>query len=144
MGFRDVDDFMNDMKTYVGEYGKRMQGQQAEKAKMLELQQKFDMLDRQIKTKDIESRTQAEMEKIKADDIRDQRNYDVNLKRIQSQREKAGTEAQVNVVASKMKASSESEKTQASREKAFMDQMIDKFKLMLESEKIKVMKAKND
>ena len=144
MGFRDVDDFMNDMKTYVGEYGKRMEGQQAEKAKMLELQQKFDMLDRKIKTQDIQSRTQTEMEEIKSDDIRDQRNYDVNLKRIESQREKAGIEAQVNVVASKIKAASESEKTAVDREKAFMDTMIDKFKLMLESEKIKVMKAKND
>jgi len=141
MGFRDVDDFMNDMKTYVGEYQKRMKGAEQEKERMIGLQKQMDEMDHMLKNKEIDTKAQLEDKRIQAEDIFDQRKYDVGIKRIESQKEKTSTDAQVAVVGEQIKAVSESDKTEAQREKAFMDNINNKIKLMLESQKIQVMKT---
>jgi hypothetical protein len=142
MGFRDVDDFMNDMKTYVGEYKQRIESQQKEKERMIGLQKQMDEMDRMLKNKEIDTKAALEGQRIKAEDVFDQRKYDVGIKRIESQQEKTSTDAQVAVVGEQIKSVSESDKTEAQREKAFMDNINTKIKLMLESQKIQVMKDK--
>ena len=144
MGFRDVDDFMNDMKTYVGEYQKRMQAQKEQHEKMIALQTQMDTMDRQLKGMDIQTRAQTEDKKIMAEDVQSKRKTATDTERIEAQREKVDTDAAAKLAIAKIAAGTSSRKTSVDREKVFMDAMTNKVKLLLEGQKIKAMeKSKN-
>ena len=144
LGFRDVDDFMNDMKTYVAEYGKRMEAQKEQHERMIDLQTQMDTMDRQLKGMDIHARAQAEDQKVRVEDIKSRRKTATDTERIDAQREAVETDATVKLMSAKLAAGSSSEKTNVDREKVFLDAMTDKIKLLVEAQKIKAMeKSKN-
>jgi len=89
MGFRDVDEFINDLKSYTEEYAQQIQAQQQQRERMIALQQKMDEMELMLKGKDIETRAMTESTRIKSDDVADQRKFVVNKDRIEAQREKA-------------------------------------------------------
>ena len=88
MGFRDIDDFTNDIKTYAQEYQQRMEAQQQEKEKMLGLQQKMDEMDRMLKAMEIKSRSATDQARIKYEDVADQRKFVTNKERSDIQKER--------------------------------------------------------
>jgi len=136
-GFSDVGEFIGDMKSYVEEYGKRMTSQQEHAKKMMELQKRMEDLDRMVKVKDIDAKTETEGKKIEAEEIDSQRGYDVNIKRIEAQKEKALTDAKVEYIDSQRRSKSESDKTEAQKEKTFMDFMAKKMKAEVDARKAK-------
>ena len=88
-GFRQFDDFIEDLQQYAENFEKGQQAQSETQQQMMQAQQQKDQFDMQHQTKELEQEGQLGMQELQQEDIDSQRDMMVALEKIDASREAA-------------------------------------------------------